>query len=202
MANNTHDEERNFFWRFDGWGAPIAGVLIVLLLLIGISVNQAEATDNSIEECSGEDCVEESDRRWGFERHGRRHHGHHGRRGGWGRHDPERAKEHMHFATGWMLRRFDVEDDVRGQIQARFDTAFDALAPLVEAHKESRDTWLESMLEGETVDRTALASQRESTLDAAAEAMEIVTDALADAADLLTPEQRAEIAEKIRRHRH
>ncbi len=202
IDNNEQDgqEERRFFWRLDGWGAPIVGVLIVLILLVGISVSQAEPTTTSTEACSGDDCGDERQSRWGHKRGGHRFFGHRGHHGD--RHDPERAKEHMQYATGWMLKRLDVEDDVEEQIQARLETAFDALVPVATAHKDSRDDWIQAMLGSERVDRDALAAQREATLTAATEAMQIVTDALADVADMLTPEQRAEIAEKIQRHHH
>lgn len=92
MSSNTHDEERGLFSRLDGWGAPIAGILIVLLLLVGISVNRAEATDESSEACSGEACEDERESHWGFERHNKRFHHADRDRGhrGWGRrHDVE-----------------------------------------------------------------------------------------------------------------
>ena len=196
MARFSNRQRNEGFWRFERWGAPMVGVLIVLLALVGISATQDEPGD------SAEEVVAEhaSDHRWG---------------GGWGRHrgghgmfgrhgpDPERAKDHMQYAAGWMLRRLDVAEDAQERIQSRLDSAFDELMPLIQAHKGSRDSWLEAMLGADEVDREGLEAQRRDTLDAADRATQIISDAFADIAEELTPEQRSKIAEKIRsRHRH
>jgi Spy/CpxP family protein refolding chaperone len=174
-------------------GAPITGVMVVLIALVGISVSQAgvNTEDDSIGECEGRDSS------------GWAHRWHHGRRGGglFGpkEHDPERARDHMQYAAGWMLHRMEVEDEVRDRIQARLDTAFVELSPLMGTHRENRGVWMEAMLR-EEVDRTALEAQRQEALASASRASEIVVTAMADVAEMLSPEQRSALLERIREH--
>ncbi len=189
------DQGNTSFFRLDGWGLPIVGVLTMLLALVAIAATRAEATDK--ESCEGEACVEAADDHHGWGHH-RRGHGFFGRRG---HHDPEEAKEHMQYAAGWMMRKLDVEEPVREQIHARLETAFDDLHPIVEKHRESRGVWVEAMF-GETVDREALEAQRKQAMESAEQAMQIFTDTMADVSEMLTPEQRAQITERIERHRH
>ncbi|MFT5444711.1 MAG: protein CpxP [Myxococcota bacterium] len=195
MADSNNEDRSNTIWRLGRWGAPIIGVLVVVLALAGISVSQAESATSDQIACNGDDCEGDGHKRWGKHRRGGRWFGHRG-------HDPERAKEHMQYATGWMMKRLDVEDDARDEIEARLDSAFDELVPLFESHKGARANWLESMLGEDGVDRQELAAQSEQAMLTVDSAMQIVTTAMADVAELLTPEQRAEIAEKIRKHRH
>lgn len=195
------DRDRNrSFWRLDSWGAPVLGILFMLLTLVAISASQArsavaaeEAVEEAEEACSGHDCGERHRGHWGHRERGHHFSRHRG-------HDPERARERMQYATGWMLKRLDVEDAVKEQIQARLDTAFDELLPLVEAHRGAHEIWLEAVLSGDEVDRAGLEAQRHSAMADADRASQILTNTLADVAEMLTPEQRAEIAEKIRRH--
>ncbi len=195
----AYQNERNIgFFRLDGWGLPILGVLTIVLALIAIASTSAEATDRGGDEaCADEACLEDGDRHHrGF--------GHRGRHRGWfGRHqrpDPEEAKDHMQYAAGWMLRRLDVEEPVREQIQARLATGFDELHPIVEKHRDSKGVWVEAVFGEAGVDRATLETQRQGAIESADEAMKIVTETLADVAEMLTPEQRAEVAERIRRH--
>jgi len=186
------NDSRNFVRR-NQLGAPIAGVLVVLIALVGISVSQAGVNDSQTATSESEkDEPGFFAKRW---HHSRR--GHYRMRGG--EHDPQRAKEHMQYAAGWMLNRLDVEDEARDQIQARLDAAFDELAPLMEGHREGRITWLEAMLRDD-IDRGALEAQRLDAMAVAGEASEIVVSAMADVAELLTPEQRAELLDRIRDH--
>ncbi|MBW2724082.1 MAG: hypothetical protein JRE71_06805 [Deltaproteobacteria bacterium] len=202
MMEQFEDRDRNNkFWRFDGWGTPILGVLFMLLVLVAISASQARSADaaeeveQAEEVCAGHDCGERHRGHWGHRERGHHFSRHRGR-------DPEVARERMQYATGWMLKRLDVEDEVKEQIQARLDTAFDELLPLVEAHKGTHEIWLEAVLSGDEVDREGLEAQRHSAMADADRASQILTSTLADVAEMLTPEQRAEIAEKIRKHHH
>lgn len=190
-----HEERTPGLFRLEGWTFPILGVLTIALALFAIAATRAEATNGEEGATCGDGaCISEADSHRGF--------GHHRRGRGWfgrDRHDPEDAKEHLQFAAGWMMRKLDVEEPAREQIRARLDAAFDELHPLVLKHRESKGAWVEAVL-GEQVDREALARQREETIDAAEDAIEIMSDAMADISELLTPEQRAQIAERIRRH--
>ena len=189
MGNQSNES----LWRRYQLGAPIAGVMVVLIALVGISVSQA-GTGNEAD-VAGQDEGQGSSG-WGMGWHRGR-----GARGGFGkwRHDPERAKDHMQFAAGWMLHRMDIEDEVEEQIQARLATAFDELMPLMESHGENRGAWLEAVLRDE-VDRSALEAQRQEAMAAADQASAIVVAALADVSEMLSPEQRNALRERIRSH--
>jgi protein CpxP len=197
MKRNQDSDRQNQFWRFNRWGSPILGILIILCALGLIAASNAETTDRAGDSCTSDACASDSGSEghggWGHRRGGHRFFGHGGR-------DPEVAREHMQYATGWMLRRLDVDDAVQEQIQARLDLAFSELAPLIESHKGSHGIWLDDVLGGDAVDRAGLESQRQQAIATADSASQIVAGALADVADMLTPEQRAQIAEKIRQH--
>ena len=58
-----NDHERlGKFWRFEHWGAPMLGVVIILLALVGISASRAEPVEAGKEEaaieegCSRHEC--------------------------------------------------------------------------------------------------------------------------------------------------
>ncbi len=195
MTQSKSRQRNNGFWQRGGWGVPMAGILVILLALAGISASQAEPNADTEEACADGDCNHRRHGRWGHHRRGHRFFGDRG-------HDPERAREHMQYATGWMLERLDVEEDVQGQIQARLGTAFEELVPLAEAHRDTRHVWLEAALGADGVDREQLEALRTGTMASADRVTEIVTNALADVAEMLTPEQRVEIAERIERHHH
>jgi len=182
------------FWRRTGWGVPIAGILVVVISLVGISVGQANVGE--ADETTVEESETETSKWWHGKHRGRR--GHHGI---WGRkHDPERARDHMHYATGWMLHRLEVEDDVRDQIQARLDMAFDDLMPLMEGHRGKREAVLDVML-GDEIDRVALEGQRREAIAAVSEASEIIVTAFADIAEMMSPEQRRALSDRIEKRR-
>jgi hypothetical protein len=204
MKQLETQNQDNKSWRLDGWGAPIFGVLLMLIALVTISASQARSAGTSDEAgdvkqaeeaCAGDDCEASHHSRWG----------HRGRGHGFSRQrdrDPEEAREKMQFATGWMLKRLDVDAPVKEMIQLRLDTAFDQLLPLMEAHRGSHEVWMEAILDVDGVNRTQLEAQRHNAMADAERASQILTDTLADVAEMLTPEQRAEIAEKIQKHRH
>ena len=193
-----YEDRKSKPFRIDGWGAPILGILTITMALLAIAATRAQATDAQANAaCEDDSCLEERDGHRGF--------GHHRRGRGWfgrDRHDPEDTKEHMQYAAGWMMRRLDVEEPAREQIRARLDEAFEELHPLIAEHRAAKPLWLEAMLGKEGVDREALETQRQRTIENGDTAMRVVIDTMADISELLTPEQREKISERIRRHHH
>jgi Spy/CpxP family protein refolding chaperone len=116
-------------------------------------------------------------------------HGH----GGWGRHGHHRfSAEEIRDHVEWMLRDVDASDEQVERITAIATATASELRGLHEQHRGARDQ-IAAALGGATVDRAALETLRAEHVAAADEASRKITDALAQVAEVLTPEQRAEL---------
>ena len=126
---------------------------------------------------------------------------HHSWGGRWGGHamSPEAAKEHLQIATKWMLRDIDASAEQQDRVNAIVAGAVDDLFRLRDRHQQNRDAF-HAQLGGATVDRAALEEIRKSEMGVADEASKRLVQALADVSDVLTPEQRQALAERIHRH--
>ena len=125
-------------------------------------------------------------------------HAHGGFRGG--PIDPARLEEHL----GRMLKHFYVEIDATEAQRARLDPivkqAAKDLLPVRERMRDARKQGL-AVLTAASVDRNALESLRADQIQAADAASQRLVQALADVADVLTPEQRKNLAERLQRRR-
>jgi Spy/CpxP family protein refolding chaperone len=74
----------------------------------------------------------------------------------------------------------------------------DDLRPLREKRREARRQ-MRDILTAQTVDRSKLEALRADAIKLADQASQRVTTALADAAEVLTPEQRADLARRLDR---
>ena len=123
-----------------------------------------------------------------FARGGRGHGGHHGPMSG------ERIEK--------MVKHFAVEVDATPEQQEKLAAiakqAAKDLEPLRGQHLEARKQALE-LLSRDTVDRAGLEKLRAEKLAQADAASRRVTQAIADAAEVLTPEQRKKVAEHVAR---
>jgi periplasmic protein CpxP/Spy len=129
---------------------------------------------------------------------------HHSWGGHWGGHavSPEAAKEHLQIASKWLLRDIDASAEQQDRVNAIVTGAVDDLFRLRERHQQNRDAF-HQQLGGATIDRAALEEIRKSEMGVADEASKRLVQALADVSDVLTPEQRQALAERIhRRHTH
>lgn len=112
--------------------------------------------------------------------------------------DPARLDEHLER----MLKHFSVEIDAtdaqRQKLAPIVKGAARDLLPLRTQFHDARRQAVE-LLSRDSVDRAALESLRESQLRLADQASRRFTQALADVADVLTPEQRKQLAERIGR---
>jgi Spy/CpxP family protein refolding chaperone len=120
-----------------------------------------------------------------------------------GRHacSPEAQRERLEFATDWVLKKADATEQQKQQVKGIVQAAAQELAPIREQHHQHRDAFL-AALTRPTVDRQALEQLRQAELQLAEAASTRIVQALADVADVLTPEQRTQLvklAEQFRR---
>ena len=123
--------------------------------------------------------------------HGGRHRGHLG-------HDPELARKRAEFAATWVLSRIDATDEQQEQVKAILGRSVDELTTLAAQHRQNREAWV-AELARPTIDRTALEQLRQNGIGTVDAATTRLVQALADAAEVLTPEQRAELIEMAER---
>jgi periplasmic protein CpxP/Spy len=114
--------------------------------------------------------------------------------------DPARMEEHLER----MLKHFYVEIDATEAQRARLEPivkqAVKDLLPMRERLQQARKQGL-GVLTAPSVDRGALERLRADQIQAVDAASQRLTQALADVGDVLTPEQRAHLAERLARRR-
>jgi protein CpxP len=124
----------------------------------------------------------------------------HGGRFGHGPIDPARLEEHI----GRALRHFYVEIDATEAQKQKLDPivrqAVRDLLPMRETFHGGRQRAID-LLAAAAVDRNALEGLRTEQLQAAETASRRLTQAIADVAEVLTPEQRQKLAEHVRQRR-
>jgi periplasmic protein CpxP/Spy len=125
-------------------------------------------------------------------------HAHPGR-GGWfgvdrGAVDPTIVGERAAFATDWILHRVDASEAQRQQVQAIVQAAVQDLWPMRDQHHQYRQA-LRVALTQPTINRDTLGEIRRAALHLAEAVSGRLVEAIADAAEVLTPEQRAKLAD-------
>jgi periplasmic protein CpxP/Spy len=123
-------------------------------------------------------------------------------RGGWSHHrmTPEAAKEHMQVAAKWALQGIDANPMQQERVNKALGGAIDDLFRLKEQHQANREAFA-AQLGGPSIDRAALEEIRKSELALADEASRRFVQAMADVAEVLTPEQRQQLLEHVHQHR-
>ncbi len=111
---------------------------------------------------------------------------------------PEQMKEHAEFFVDFALHRLDASPGQKDQVQGIVGGAIDELVPVVEQHRRNRDE-LRGLLTAATIDRAAIESLRAQEVALADTLSRTVAEALADSAEVLTPSQRADLAERLAR---
>jgi Spy/CpxP family protein refolding chaperone len=98
-----------------------------------------------------------------------------------------------------MLDQLGATADQKNRVQAILSAGF---APMAQTHRDMAQTHaaLQAILTAPTIDRAALEQLRAAEIARIDASSRILTKALADAADVLTPEQRAKLVKLIAAH--
>jgi Spy/CpxP family protein refolding chaperone len=119
--------------------------------------------------------------------------------GGWhqGRSaDPATMQKRAEAMVKWALADIDATDAQQSRIAEIMTQTMRELAPLREKHMEARKQAL-ALLAKPEIDRAALEALRAQELQAAEQVSRRITQSMADAAEVLSPEQRAKLVEKM-----
>ena len=120
-------------------------------------------------------------------------HDHHGRHGGMAQMTPEEAGKRIDKMVNWVLDDVAATPDQKQKVaQIAKDAARD-LMPLRSQHHVARGRGVE-LLSQPTIDRAAIEQLRVEELQLGETASKRFAQAIADAAEVLTPEQRVKLA--------
>lgn len=114
--------------------------------------------------------------------------------------DPAVRAKRIDAMVQWMLADIDATDDQRSRISTILKGAANDLAPLREQHMQARRTTMQ-LLAAPTIDRAQLESIRVQQIQLADTATKRMTQAMADAAEVLNGDQRAKLVAKWQQHR-
>ena len=109
--------------------------------------------------------------------------------------DGDKLERFVEWKIDDMLAEVEATDDQRDQVHAIAAAAIADMGEFREFKREGRQALVEALTK-ETVDRAELEALRQQKLDVADRASQRLVTALADVADVLTPDQRAELAEE------
>ncbi len=125
--------------------------------------------------------------------HAARHHGAHGKM------DPAKAEKRMER----MLKRLvpDASAEQKTKLSAIAKASFNDLRPIKEKSREARAQGMK-LLAQPTIDRQALEQVRQTQQQLADQRSRRMTQAFADAAEVLTPAQRVKAAEELGKRGH
>lgn len=115
--------------------------------------------------------------------------------------NPAGERARLEFAADWVLNRIQATEAQREQVKGVLGQALQDLGPLRDRHRQHRDA-VAAALAQPAVDRAALEALRRAELELAEQASTRIVTALADIADALTREQRAELLKLAEQFRH
>lgn len=115
--------------------------------------------------------------------------------------DPEEAQERAEYAAQWVLRYVDASEEQHAEVNAIIERSVAELTGLRDTHAENRTALVAAFRQVE-IDRAELETIRQAELAVADSASRELVAAFADLAEVLTPEQRAELLELSDRFHH
>lgn len=125
--------------------------------------------------------------------------------GGWGHHrgmrgpmSPEDMARRIDKSVEWVLSDVGASTEQKQKVAGLAKQALADLVPLREKHQAARKQAID-LLSAPAIDRVALERVRAEELQTGETASKRLTQALADVAEVLTPEQRAKLRERIER---
>lgn len=119
---------------------------------------------------------------------------------GWGRRavlDPEEMARRMDWRIGRLVKEAGGTPEQKDRLVAIATAALADLRPLREQMRESRRGGLE-LLAAPVIDRRALEQLRATQMQVADARSRRMAQAMAEAAEVLTPEQRVKVAERLK----
>jgi len=130
----------------------------------------------------------------------------HGGYGGWHRGgfaagplDPAAVDEHLDRMLKHLYVEIDATDEQKQRLAPIVKQAAKDLLPLREKMQAARKQAI-GLLTGDAIDRGAIEALRAEQLQLAEQASRRIAQALADAAEVLTPAQRKELAARVEKH--
>lgn len=111
----------------------------------------------------------------------------------------DQHRERVAFVVDHMLGEIDASDEQRESIDAILESAFERADEAREGKEEHR-AQLRAALTADTVDREALEALRVEALEHMEEASVALMDVLIETGEVLTPEQREQLATMVEEH--
>lgn len=113
--------------------------------------------------------------------------------------DPARVDEHLERMLKHLYVEIDATDEQKQRLAPIVKQAAKDLLPLRESMREARRKAL-GLLTQDSIDRAAIETLRVEQIQMAEQASTRLARALTDAAEVLTPAQRKELALRVERH--
>jgi periplasmic protein CpxP/Spy len=111
------------------------------------------------------------------------------------------ARDHAAFVVAFALHHLDASGEQQDKVKVIVDDAVGELFPIVEKHRANRDQ-LHAVLGAPTIDRAAIETLRVEEMALAESLSKTLAAVVADTAEALTAEQRAELLRHLERFRH
>ena len=112
---------------------------------------------------------------------------------------PEQHKAFMEKRLDRMLDNVKATDSQRTAIRAIFERTFTDLQPIHQSHQRLHEDMIKA-LTANTIDRTAIEKLRTQATALLEQGSQVLGKSLADAAEVLTPDQRRTLAKFIEEH--